>query len=191
VPTDKSRIRKGAFLPFEREIPLLFRHDPNQPAGRVEEVRSTDKGLHVRAIVQHPEAKCCPYFSVAATVHGYQICHADDRERFHGLVTCATLDEVSLVPASPANPEARVLYRYRQSPAVEMYDIAKAGFNKVAEIVRVLEAINDEHQRASRAQNSAPQAQAPRVDRRPAPAVRRPATEFTRLVRQIEERHPV
>ena len=186
VDRERTKFAPHCWMPFQREIPLLYRHQ-GQPVGEVQEVRCDDRGLYVRALVTDPAAKLCPFFSVAATIHGYSIQHADDREQFHGLITCASLDHIAMTP-TPANPHAIVLHRYRQSPAVQFYDIAKAGFNKVAEIIQVLTAINAEHQRASRPQSSATPARvAPRVDRTPRPAVHRPKTEFRKLVEQLNE----
>jgi hypothetical protein len=108
--------------------------------------------------------------------------NVDDRERFHGLITSATLNEVSMTP-TPANPHARVLHRYRQSPVVEFYDIAKAWVNKLAEIVELTRAT---------AATAAAAATATAAERDRRAAVLRPRvgamsrpTEFKRLVEEM------
>ena len=173
----------------------MFRHAPDQPAGRLEEIRVDGKGLYVRARVSHAEAKRCPYFSVAATVHAWRICQADDREHFHGLVTSATLDEVSLVPTSPGNPAAVV----QRAPAVaEFYDIAKAGFNKCIEIVEVLQKLAREqtdvsHVKHHRLEDRSTLTLGPAAGHIygpiPARPVRhaRPPTQFSALVQRMQE----
>lgn len=80
--------------------------DQDQPAGDLE-VRTDDNGLFVRARVSHSVAKCCTYFSVAATVHQFRLRDIDDRAKAHALVTSSTLDEVNLV-CDAANSDAPV-----------------------------------------------------------------------------------
>ncbi|MET3838758.1 hypothetical protein [Bradyrhizobium sp. OAE829] len=126
---------------------------------RIQEVRSTDKGLYVRALVTDPVAKRCSYFGVAATIHNYMLRDVDDRERFHGLISCCTLDEVSL-SRLPCNPEAKLLHRYQPSAAVEMYGIAQRWTSCLRGIVDALSVIN-----AAKA-NAAP-ARAVETDTRP------------------------
>ena len=119
---DRERMMFGAhcWLPFRREIPLLFRHQPDRPAGTIQEIRSTDQGLFVRALISDDEAKRCPYFSVAATVHGYMLRNVDDPQRFFGLIGCASLDEISVTP-DPVHPDALIR---PTSAAVVFYDTA-------------------------------------------------------------------
>ncbi|WP_439407937.1 hypothetical protein ACNJX9_04405 [Bradyrhizobium sp. DASA03076] len=139
IDHERTKFAPHCWLPFKSDIPLLYRH--GRPAGEVLKVRATDEGLHVRALVRDNESKRCTHFSVAATIHGYQLRDIDDGERFHALVTCATLDEITLTNA-PANPAAMVLHRCRQSAAVEFYDIVKRGIVCAQGVVAALRVIN-------------------------------------------------
>jgi hypothetical protein len=143
VTIDREFTKFGphCWMPFKQDIPLLYRHD--RPAGKVLEIKDTDQGLSVCCLVSDAEAKCAQYFSIAATIHSFTLRHQDDRERAHAAVTCATLEEVSIVN-DPAHPGAKITQRYRQSAAVEFYDIAIAGVGKCIEIVELLRKINHE-----------------------------------------------
>ncbi|MBR0710136.1 hypothetical protein [Bradyrhizobium liaoningense] len=187
IDSERTKFAPHCWMPFKSGIPLLYRH--SRPAGEVLEVRATDKGLHMRALVRDNEAKQCTHFSVAATIHGYQLRDVDDRERFHALVTCATLDEITVTNA-PANPAAIILHRYRQSASVEFWDIARRGIVCAQGIVAALRIINS-------AQSAPPQTVVRPVKRslcevprsRPTPAKAptrpRPKTEFRTLVDAI------
>ncbi|MEY9594442.1 hypothetical protein ABIA06_006733 [Bradyrhizobium yuanmingense] len=187
IDKERTMFAAGCWLPFKQDIPLLFRHD--RPAGEVLEIRGTDEGLHVRALVSDEDAKRCTHFSVAATIHGYQLREVNDRESFYALVTCATLDEITLTNV-PANPAAIVRHRYRQSAVVEQWDIIKRGIVCAQGIVAALRVINS-------AQSSPPQTVVRPVKRsvcdvprsRPtpvkAPTRPRPTTEFRTLVDAI------
>ncbi|MCA1379832.1 MULTISPECIES: hypothetical protein [Bradyrhizobium] len=139
IDHERTKFAPHCWLPFKSDIPLLYRH--GRPAGEVLEIRGTDEGLHVRALVRDEDAKRCTHFSIAATIHGYQLREVNDRESFHALVTCATLDEITLTNV-PANPAAVVLYRYRQSAAVEFYDIVKRGIICAQGVVAALRVMN-------------------------------------------------
>jgi hypothetical protein len=138
---DRERTKFGVhcWMPFKQQVPLLFRH--GRPAGKVLEVRDTDNGLYVRALVTDKEAKRAPYFSVAATICGYTLRQPDDPELFHSRVGCAVLEEVSLVPDSPANPEAKVLHRY-PAPPLQFYDLGIAAVNKCIQIVELMQRLS-------------------------------------------------
>ena len=63
----KFRSHAICWPPFTRagDVPLLYRHDPAQPAGRVDSLDYDDRGrLLVRATVTHPEARRCAAFSM-------------------------------------------------------------------------------------------------------------------------------
>src|SRR3954447_9919121 len=93
----QQKFRKWAFTlgRFEPLPPLLFRH--GEPAGEILELHNDDSGrLVIRARVTHPLAKRCSHFSVGATVQKWELRDADDPAKFHGLITQATIDEVSL-----------------------------------------------------------------------------------------------
>jgi phage head maturation protease len=164
--------------PVASDVPLLFRHD--RPAGTILELRSDHRGLYVRARVSDPEARRCQYFSVCASIERYEIRSVDDPERFHFLITKASLIELSLVIA-PANPAARIEHRYRQSPTVEKYDILLQWASCMQKFVQTLRVINAA---AHPAQPAAPVSPAPRVSPKPA-AKRQPKNEFARLVQEM------
>jgi hypothetical protein len=175
VDREFMKFAATCWTPFKPDIPVLYRHQSDQPAGRIDLVRVDEKGLYVRARVSHAEAKRCPYFSVAATVHAYRIVQANDRERVHGLITSATLDEVSLVPSSPGNPDALA----QRAPAVaESYDIVKDGILKAIEIVEALKIY---------AQSPRPEPP-PRRREKPMQVDPHRATSFGRLIDAIEAR---
>ncbi|MCA1498852.1 hypothetical protein [Bradyrhizobium sp. NBAIM14] len=139
IDSERTKFAAECWMPVRQNIPLLYRH--GRLAGEVLEVRTTDKGLHVRALVRDNEAKQCTHFSVAATIHGYQLREVNNRESFHAVITCAALDEITLTNA-PANPAAVVLHRYRQSAAVEFYDIVKRGIICAQGVVAALRVMN-------------------------------------------------
>ena len=181
IDNEHTKFAPYCWMPFKQNIPLLYRH--HRPAGEVKEVRRTDKGLYVSALVTDSEAKRCSHFSVAATIHGFMLRDVEDRERFHALVTCATLDEISLTNA-PASPAATVLHRYRQPAAVEMYDLATRAVSCMREIVTALRVINA-------AQPNAAPAPKPRPTPRHAPAhiMSKPPSQFSQLARELSRRH--
>jgi Caudovirus prohead serine protease len=135
IDRECTKFSAYCWLPFKSDIPLLFRHDQNKIAGKIEDLRIDDRGLYVRARVTDPDAKRCAAFSVGATIHNYII-----RED-HAQVTSATLDEISLTDR-PSNPLALVAYRLPPSVAVEAFDLYARGINKAIEIVELLRKIN-------------------------------------------------
>jgi hypothetical protein len=122
--------------PFKQNIPLLYRH--GRSAGEVEEVRITDQGLYVRARVTDAEAKCCPYFSIAATIHHYELRNVDDPVNFHALVGCATLNEVSLVTDNPGNAVAIITERRQVCAAGEFYQLAARKVDVMRQMLELL-----------------------------------------------------
>lgn len=95
VDRDHMKFAPRCWEQFKPGIPLLYRHQQNHQAGEILELDARNDGLFVRAWVTDSEAKCCGYFSIAASVHDYKL--IDDGPRTHALITSATLDEVSLV----------------------------------------------------------------------------------------------
>jgi hypothetical protein len=194
VTVDREFTKFGphCWMPFKPDIPLLYRHD--RPAGRILEIKDAEEGLRVRALVTDNEAKRCSHFSVAATIHSYALRHRDDRARAHAAVSCATLEEVSIVN-DPAHPGARIIHRYRQSPAVEFYGIAKAGILKCIEIVEVLQKLAREQADVSQVKHHRPDDRGtptlgPAAARIYGPIPERPSrppTQFSALVQQMQE----
>jgi hypothetical protein len=64
IDADRTRFAPFAFGLLRKRRPLLFKHDPSQVAGEVEELRYTDRGaLYIRARVDRPEATRCGAFT--------------------------------------------------------------------------------------------------------------------------------
>jgi hypothetical protein len=175
---DREFMKFGAhcWMPFKKDIPLLFRHQPDRPVGKVQDIKSTDDGLFVRALVTDSEARRCPYFSVTATVHSYSMRQVDDPQAAHALITCASVDEISIV-LDPANPDAII----RPTPAaIEFYDLAIRGVGIIQQQLALLPTLY------CSGPSPAPRRPAPRIaPRRQLPMVastsRRP-TQFSTLV---------
>ena len=183
---DGDRMMFRAFSlapPLRRPLPpLLYRHDPSQIAGRIEELtRDADGNLRIRATVDHEQGKRAPAFSVAATIHAYEICNADS-PNFYALITSAEIVEISLTP-SPANSNALVLHRYEQFAGVALHDHAIAGFKKGIEALQLLQQYFD----APRAPAPPPRAPAKRA---PPPVISRRPTQFQSLVQAMNRVDP-
>jgi hypothetical protein len=142
IDLDRCALRPFAFgfpLWFRRDLlpPLLYRHDPEQVAGRIENLSYDDHGaLLIRATVTHAIAKRCGAFSIGAKVLAYELRDADS-DRFYAIISSAELMEVSLT-STPAQPEALVKHRYRVSPAAEFYSLAGERVARLIEVARLL-----------------------------------------------------
>ena len=159
-----------------------FRHDPKQVAGHVNELsHDADGHLRIRATVDLETGQTRPAFSVAATIHAYEICNADS-PNFYALITSAEVSEISLTP-SPANSNALVLNRYEQCARVALLDHASAGFKKAIEYLNVLQQYLD----APRAPAPPPRAPAKRA---PPPVISRRPTQFRSLVQAMNHADP-
>src|SRR4051794_7320130 len=83
-----------------RDIPLLIRHQSDQVAGVIEDLRySRSGGVEISARVTNSAASALPAFSVAATVKKYEM-RDEDSDQFFGHIL--EIIEVSLTDA-PAN----------------------------------------------------------------------------------------
>jgi hypothetical protein len=166
--------------PFGKEIPLLFRHQKDRVAGKLLDIEARYGGLFVRALVTDAEAKRCPYFSVAATIHQYELRQVDDPAAAHALITSARLDEVSLVPDNPGHPDAIV----EPTPAVvEFFNLAIRGVGIIQRQLELLQQI------APAPPTPTPMSR-PRSPIRRAPVIsspRRP-TQFSALAAALNER---
>ena len=109
----------------------------------------------VRARTGHRHgSEALPYFSIAATIHKYELRQIDDPNAAHALITSATLDEVSLVPDNPGSPDAIV----EPTPAmVEFYNLAIRGIEIIQQQLAVIE------QLARSSPPTSPAAPSPRV----------------------------
>lgn len=137
--TDRERMKFATLCwrrPFSKQIPLLYRHQRDRVAGKLLDIQARYGGLFVRALVNDAQAARCPYFSIAATIHQYELRQVDDPKAAHALITSATLDEVSLVPDNPGHPDALVV----PTPApVELYNLAIRGIGIIQQQLAVIE----------------------------------------------------
>lgn len=174
---DRELMKFASFCwtPFKENIPLLYRHQQDRPAGTLLDIEARYAGLFVRALVTDSEAKRCPYFSIAATIHRYELRQVDNPTAAHALILSASCDEISLVPDNPGHPDAIV----EPTPApVEFFNLAIRGVKIIEQQLAVIEQL---------ARSSAPPvAESPPPARRP-PMItppRRP-TPFKQLVEAI------
>ena len=126
---DRVKMRPYAFgYPLRRQyrdVPLLYKHDPKQVAGKIEDLEYDECGnLCVWAVVTHELAKRCGAFSIRAVVNEYEIKDADSPD-FYAIINSAELTEISLTD-NPSNPHALVMDRYRVMPAVQFLDLLTA-----------------------------------------------------------------
>jgi hypothetical protein len=182
IDAERMRFAARCWMPIKKQnVPLFFRHDKSQIAGKIEDLRIDEKGLYVRALVTHPDARRCNAFSIGATIHNYMLRDVDDSERFHALVTCSTLDEISITDR-PSNPAALVKHRFRTCAAVEMYDLI---IKKIVCIQKALGLLGEMQRRAAQPRPKVP---TPKVHVPPA-VVHRPRSEFSMLVQEINREH--
>jgi hypothetical protein len=142
VDGDRCAFRKYAFgFPLRRQyrnVPLLFKHDPNQVAETIDDLEYDDFGdLCVWTTVTHPMAKRMGAFSIGAVVLDYEIVNADS-PNFHALTTQAELTEVSLTD-TPSNPFAIVHDRNRVSPAVQTYELLTAKMKLLQKMTALIQ----------------------------------------------------
>jgi phage head maturation protease len=139
---DRVKMRPYAFgFPMRRQtrdVPLLYKHDPNQVAGKISDLEYDDFGsLCVWCTVTHPEAKRCGAFSIAATVIDYEIINGDTPD-FYAIIKSAGLNEISLTD-TPSNPFALVMDRYRVSPAVQTLELLTAKMKCLQQMVALIQ----------------------------------------------------
>jgi hypothetical protein len=141
VDSTRQMFSRCAFrIPFlkSRMPKLLYRHDPQQIAGQIDELYHAEGNLCIRAFASHELARRCPALSVAATVLGYEIRNADSKN-FYAEILDAEIAEVSLTP-SPANAHALVMRRYPVPASVKVFDLTAQAVGKMQEIVAALRA---------------------------------------------------
>ena len=121
-------------------MPLLWKHDPDQVAGKIEDIDYDSEGnLLVRAEVDHPLARRAGAFSIAARVNDYEM-RDTDGENFYAIINNAELTEISLTD-TPSNPEALVMDRHRVSPQVQYLELMTA---RVAKLIKLTEFIKEQ-----------------------------------------------
>ena len=143
--TDQQRMQ---FAPYcfgrplpSRMPPLHLRHDETRTVGTVDALAYDDDGqLLVACTVHDIRARAMPAFSVGATVLAYEIRNAASPANFHAYITAARLEEISLTN-TPANLQAKIMFSYRVSPAVERYDLLT---QKVAKLVQLVDFIKEQ-----------------------------------------------
>ena len=136
LDADRQRFRRYAFgYPLQRNaknVPLLWRHT-SEVAGRIQDIDYDDYGnLIVCAEVHHPLARRAGAFSIGSTVNDYEMRDVDS-ENFHAVINSATITEISLTDR-PANSAAKVMLRYRTSPAVEHLELMIARVGKLVQL---------------------------------------------------------
>jgi hypothetical protein len=144
---DRTKMRPYCFgypLPKScRAVPLLYKHDPKQVAGKIDDLEYDELGnLQVWCTVTHELAKRCGAFSIRATVNEYEIINGDSPD-FYAIIKSATLTEISLTD-NPSNPYALVHDRYRVSPAVQVLDLLAEKMKRLQRMtVLIKERITD------------------------------------------------
>lgn len=136
---DRVQMRRFAFgYPLPKDLPpLLFKHDVDQPAGRVQSLEYDDEGnLRIRAVVDHPLARRMGAFSIGAKVLDYEMRDADG-ENFYALISSAELVEISCTD-SPANPRALVKHRYPASAEVQFLEDVKQKVVLLAKLATLI-----------------------------------------------------
>lgn len=99
---DRMQLVPEAFGPLPT-VPLLFKHDPQQIAGTINQLTyAADGSLNIRATCTHPLAARCQAFSYAAHVEDYSL-HATEGAFFYARINKATLLEISLTE-NPRTP---------------------------------------------------------------------------------------
>jgi hypothetical protein len=115
---DSERLK---FLPGSlkwSQLPeLRWRHQPGV-IGTVETLKETIRGLTITVMTDHHLGKVGPAFSIAATIHSYELRNTDNPDGFHAAITKAHIDEISLTPM-PANAHALVFERWPMTAAAE------------------------------------------------------------------------
>jgi hypothetical protein len=139
IDLERTRFSKHGlgWLPW-RLPPLLYRHDSTTIAGTIDELAYTDDGaLWIRCVVTNDAAKRCNAFSVAATIHDYELVDVDS-PNFYAVVRNGWLDEISLT-SMPANPNALVHSRRKVSPLRTFHDIMIRRVECLTQLVQLIE----------------------------------------------------
>ena len=75
-----------------QEMPSLeYKHQPDV-IGTITFLRWTPAGLEITAETDHPVAKICGGFSVAASIRAYELHNVDDRANYYAEVTSGVLE---------------------------------------------------------------------------------------------------
>ena len=141
---DRCKMRPYAFgyplRPLRRQyraVPLLYKHLPDQVAGKIEDLEYDECGnLCVWAVVTHELAKRCGAFSIRAVVLDYTM-HDSDTENFYAKINQADLTEISLTD-NPSNPHALVMDRYRVNPQVQFFDLMKEKVKRLQQLAALI-----------------------------------------------------
>ena len=135
---DRVSFRQHAFCwpPLHRasEVPLLYKHDPQQVAGTIVSLVQDRQGLRIRCTVTHELARRCTGFSVQARVLAYEL-REPDSPSFHAVVTQAEL--ISVTP-EPANPKALVTSRHAVPASNTFFDLMHRRVAGAQQLVTLL-----------------------------------------------------
>ncbi len=177
--------------------PLLYKHDETQIAGEIDSLTYDEHGnLKIRAVVTHQEAKRCGAFSIRAKILAYELRETESRN-FHAVVSDAEVVEVSLTDI-PCNPRALVQSRYRSAPVAgylaavdEHHSLMIRRIGIVQQMAQLLQQTCQRREPTPEPTRQCASDDTPRTKTRvnSQPAFqRRPRTEFSRLVQQLNNR---
>jgi hypothetical protein len=137
---DLERVRwrdQYALSWWPHRLPVLDHAHGGVPVGRIDDLRWTPRGLSIAATTDHPLARCCAAWSIAATIRSFEIVDADTPD-YVGVITSAWLDSVSLTNR-PAHPQALVHERVPQSPLIEQWALLQRAVEIVRQKVIILQ----------------------------------------------------
>jgi HK97 family phage prohead protease len=142
IDLDRMQLKPFCFGTLKRErVRLLYKHDPTQIAGKIQELHWDDRGqLLLKAVVTHDQAKRCSALSVGFRVIAYSL-HDPDSDRFYARIEQAELTEVSLV-THPSNPAARITSRCRQPPQSEFYSLMQERVQRLIQLTVLMKEMN-------------------------------------------------
>jgi hypothetical protein len=204
VDLDRVAFRRYAFcnpallLPTYARPPLLNKHNEAQVAGTIDSLSYDEHGnVKVRCTVTHKQAKRCGAFSIRAKILAYEL-RETDSNNFHAVVTDAEIVEISLTDC-PANPRALVQHRHRAAPMAAYLDAINTTntlmIRRIEIVKQMAELLQKTCQRREptpeptrqRSSGDATPPAAVRVNPQPA-LMRRPLSDFTKSVRQLNNR---
>jgi hypothetical protein len=141
VDLSRQRVRPWG-LTWNDPVPLLVRHNVNEPAGELLELRYDDRGrLIAQAKVSHPFGKRCPAFSLAVSVSEWRlVVEPDDPRRFHGEIRAGRIDEISLT-SQPALPTAIVRSRLRAPPEPDFFTLMARKTALLLELTKLIQVL--------------------------------------------------
>jgi phage head maturation protease len=138
VDAERTRFAPHAFgLLRASQVKLLYRHDPTQIAGEVQDLCYDARGnLCIVAKVTHERAQRCGGFSIGGRVRSFKLHNANSKD-FFAVVDDLALEEISLTE-TPANMNAVVQSRFPVNAHAEMLGHASQYFRTLQQLVALL-----------------------------------------------------